>query len=345
MNNTDNTKKTFVDFDEFSNDRDRIKYASEAYRNMDLYTAFSEYYNIPLNTPKDNINIINIEIGRCYWGTVTEFNKNGIRIVIPGVKEEIVSKENFNDCSTAVRTYLTKHDNKIFFEVREKRHNIYYVSIVEAYYKLWHEAIVNKIKSNRSIDVHIDSLTKGGYLCHTPIEQLNDLTGKYYTSSVFIPGSNIVLNIEKNFERWVGEDVQIIPQKFVKFRQVGQNIETSLIGSRKMLLQQIGVTNLHEIYNTEMLIRSTGSAPLKYVGTVTGIINSNKKTGIFVELEDKYITGLMPIDASELLNYRPGDKIWVKIKEFEIQEGKDPFVFGKNNKVIHTNTRCIFEQA
>jgi molybdopterin-binding protein len=80
-------------------------------------------------------------------------------------------------------------------------------------------------------------------------------------------------------------------------------------------------------------------------GTVTGIINSATKTGIFVELNDKYITGLMPIDAMDLLDYKPGDQIKVSVKEFEIQEGKEPFVLNKSNKVTFVNTRCVFELA
>jgi RecJ-like exonuclease len=82
-----------------------------------------------------------------------------------------------------------------------------------------------------------------------------------------------------------------------------------------------------------------------YEGTVTGIINSNKKTGIFVELNGKYITGLMPIDTSELLDYRPGDAINVRIAEFEVQEGKDPFVLNKKNQVVKCNVRPVFEVA
>ena len=41
-------------------------------------------------------------------------------------------------------------------------------------------------------------------LCHTDIWPINELTGKNYTSSVFIPGSLIVLNIESDFNKWIG---------------------------------------------------------------------------------------------------------------------------------------------
>ena len=69
------------------------------------------------------------------------------------------------------------------------------------------------------------------------------------------------------------------------------------------------------------------------------------KTGIFVELNDKYITGLMPIDSMDLLDYKPGDQIKVQVKEFEIQEGKEPFVLNKRGQVTNCNTRCVFEIA
>ena len=82
-----------------------------------------------------------------------------------------------------------------------------------------------------------------------------------------------------------------------------------------------------------------------YAGTVTGIINSNKKTGIFVELDGKYITGLMPMDVVDLLDYKPGDSVNVRISEFEVQEGKDPFVLNKKNQVIKCNVRPVFELA
>ena len=176
------------------------------------------------------------------------------------------------------------------------------------------------------------------------------MTGKSYTHSVFIPGSHIVLNIEYDFDKWVGQDVMIVPQKFVEFRRDLKTglIENSLVGSRKKVLQILGMNNIHQIYN-KWLLASTDER-VKYVpeifeGTVTGIINSSNKTGIFVELNDKYITGLMPIDAMDLLDYHPGDSIKVKISEFEIQEGKDPFVYNKKGTLIKSNVRPVFELA
>ena len=281
---------------------------------MSIAESFAKFYGIELDgTSNKEVNSVTmIECGQCYWGTVNSISKAGISFLIPGVKEELVSKENFSDCMDYIQNYLLNHDNKLRFEVREKKHGVYYVSVINGYYKLWVENVERMAKKFEPIDVHIDSLTKGGYLCHTVITTLKELTGKDFTSSVFIPGSNIVLNIERDFERWVGEDIQIIPQKIVKFKQTGDGIENSLIGSRKLLLQQRGNQNLYDIFNrAKLLALNANSSANKEVfdGTVTGIINSNKKTGIFVELNGLYITGLMPIDSSELLDFKPGDQI------------------------------------
>lgn len=361
MSNKNNTRLlTFKDingedeFPYFKNDLDRIKQMSKMYRNMSLAKSFSIFYGQELSkkvkTNKDVNNVQTIELGNVYSGVVKSFDKNGITFEIGGIKEEIISKENFNDCADAINNYLLNHNNKLLFEVREHKDNKYIVSVINAYYRQWTNIINKAIQYEQGINVHIDSLVKGGYLCHTDITPICNLTGKTYTHSVFIPGSHIVLNIEHDFEKWVGQDVMIIPQKFVEFRKDRTTgmIENSLVGSHKKVLQILGMNNIHEIYNKYALAQADERVkyvPETYDGTVTGIINSNNKTGIFVELNDKYITGPMPIDAIDLLDYKPGDSIRVRIKEFEVQEGKEPFVYNKGGYLIKSNTRPVFELA
>lgn len=342
----------------WSEDRDRIKYITKKYGQMDIAQAFSDFYNIELDdTIKNNksINTINvIQLGEIYTGTVKDFTKNSMTFDVPGIKEEIICKESFATCMDSIRNYLLNHDNKLLFEVRQKDRDKYYVSVINAYYKSWQNMINKAIEHEDGIDVHIDELVKGGYVCHTSITTLKELTGKPYISSVFIPGSHIVLNIERDFEKWIGQDVLIIPQKFVEFKKDPKTgcTENSLVGSRKRVLQIIGMKNMFELYYTyesnkklAKLANTDKVESATFKGTVTGIINSNKKTGIFIELDDKYITGLMPIESSELLNYMPGDAVDVKISEFEVQEGKEPFVVNKRNQVVKCNVRPIFELA
>lgn len=342
----------------FADDKERIKYISQHYGNMSVAKAFSVYYGLELPDEvksSRNVNIVNvIELGKIYTGTVKEFTKSIMTFDIPGVKEEIICKEPFATCMDSIRNYLLTHDNKLMFEVRQKDHDKYYVSVINAYYKAWENIIKKAIEREDGINVHIDELVKGGYVCHTDITTLTELTGKPYVSNVFIPGSHIVLNIERDFEKWIGQDVIIVPQKFVEFKKDIKTgyTENSLVGSRKRVLQIIGTKNMFDLWNdfeTKKKLASLANLDeVKsdvYAGTVTGIINSNKKTGIFVELDGKYITGLMPMDVVDLLDYKPGDSVNVRISEFEVQEGKDPFVLNKKNQVIKCNVRPVFELA
>ena len=342
----------------FADDKERIKYISNYYGKMSIAKAFSVYYGLELDDEvksNRNVNTVNIiELGKIYTGTVKEFTKNIMTFDISGIKEEIICKEPFGTCMDSIRNYLLTHDNKLMFEVREKNHDKYYVSVINAYYKAWVNIINKAIEHEDGIQVHIDELVKGGYVCHTNISTLTELTGKNYTSSVFIPGSHIVLNIERDFEKWIGEDVMIVPQKFVEFKKDLRTglTENSLVGSRKRVLQILGMKNMYDLWTEFETKKKLASLANKtevksdsYAGTVTGIINSNKKTGIFVELDNMYITGLMPIDSTELLDYKPGDNINVTISQFEIQEGKDPFVLNKKNQIIKCNVRPVFEIA
>lgn len=339
------------DFPLFKNDAERLKYMKKAYGNMSLAKSFSIFYGIEVsNEVKQNKainNVVNISLGQILSGTVKELTKTYITFDIPGVKEEIICKENFSSCIDEIQAYLLSHGNKLIFEVREKKDNRYIVSVIGAYYKAWVENVNKAIQREEGINVHIDSLVQGGYLCHTPIVTLNNLTGKNYTHSVFIPGSHIVLNIERDFEKWIGQDVVIVPQKFVEFRKNFKTGETenSLVGSRKRVLQILGTKNLFDIYQKYLLGQNENVTytPEVYNGTVTGVINSQKKTGVFIELDDKYITGLMPIDASDLLDYRPGTPVRVRIKEFEVQDGKEAFINNKRGAIVKCNTRPVFE--
>lgn len=338
-------------FSGFSSDKERIKYMSHAYSNMSLSKAFQIFYSLKLDEDTLKNNSINkvytLELGQIYNGFVESFGKNGISFSIPGVKSEIICKENLNDCVDAINNYLLTHNNKLLFEVREKKNNTYYVSIINAYYNAWVKMIEDAIKNNNGIQVHIDELVHGGYICHVPIKQLVDLTGKMYTHSVFIPGSHIVLNIENDFEKWVGEDVIIVPQKFVDFYRnfkTGE-IEKSLVGSRKKVLQILGNSNLYEIWKKYNLANENPTVKWdnSFDGIVTGIINSQKKTGIFVEIKDKFITGLAQINSIDLINYKPGDPVKVRISEFECKEGFEPFVYTRNGGIKECNIRPVFE--
>lgn len=339
-------------FPAFKSEKERIRYNSQVYKSQSIAKAFSTYYGIEVSKEirqqVELIEVVNIEIGKLYFGTVKEFTERSMKFEIPGVKDELVCKEGLWNYFTSINNFLLTHDNKLWFEVKAKENGKYIVSVLNAYYRKWVEAVEAAANGMNGIEVHIDELVRGGYVCHCDILPLSQLTGQSFTSSVFIPGSHIVLNIEHDFEKWVGQDVTIIPQKFVDFRTDRRTglVEKSLVGSRKRVLQIMGNHYMYEIWNIHKLGESNignFEKPI-YEGTVTGVLNSDKKTGVFVELDGKYITGLLQLDAYDLLNYKPGDKVQVKIAEFEVQPEKEPFLL-KGDRVLKCNTRPVFEIA
>lgn len=336
-------------FSGFKNDKERIKYMSNAYKKMNIVKAFEVYYNMGLSDEikhNKSINTINsIELGNIYSGTVKSFTGYEIEFELPGVKESIICKENFHNCMDHMNLYLSQHNNKLLFQVREKKNNVYYVSVIEAYYQSWLKIIEKAIWNENAIEVHIDSLINGGYMCHTVISTLKELTGKDYTNMVFIPGSHIVLNIEHDFNKWIGKDVLIVPQKFVNFIDYKTGVsEKSCVGSRKRVLQILGMQNLENMYNTYMLTQKENVKvePETYEGVVTGIINANNKTGIFIEIEDKCITGLAPVESYDLLDYKPGMEVKVQIDKFESKPDTAPFVYNKKGILTKCFVRPIF---
>lgn len=339
-------------FTEWSNDRERIKAISRRYKTASITDAFKGVYGseigdiqITKEVAKKINRVVSLEVGHVYSGYVKNIDKHGIEFDVNGVKDEIRCKENFNDCIDNVRNYLLNHNNQLYFEVREISKGKVTVSVINGYYKKWCEAMEDFNMRNIPIDVMIDDLVNGGYVSHCLIEPLCELTGKEYTHSVFIPGSQIILNIETNFEQWIGQVVEIIPQNFVKFRNVGTLVENSLVGSRKKLLQLKGIENLHQLWTTYSLGKKDNVKVTldDMEGTVTGIINSNKKQGVFLEIADKYFNGFLP--TKEFRKYHVGDTVRVKIKDFEVQDGKQAFEYNKKGKIKRCNTRVVFELA
>jgi ribosomal protein S1 len=60
-------------------------------------------------------------------------------------------------------------------------------------------------------------------------------------------------------------------------------------------------------------------------GTVTGVINSSKKCGVFVELPSLSMTGLVSVDAAELVNYKAGSEVEVKLTGFDEEKKFNPY--------------------
>lgn len=337
-------------FPVFSSEKERLSYMRQEYGQYGIADAFNAFYNVKNNSNKnaeacaDDIAITDMTLGSIVELHVMNWTDDRIEFSAPGVKNEIVSYERFNKSNVHFQQYLTMHSNKLRAEVREFKRGKYVVSVLNGYYRMWKEAIERDcINNGHAIRLHVDTLTKGGLLCSTPIYTIQELTGENYTARCFVPGSQTTLGIETDFDRWVGQDIIAVPQKFGTFRSgTGAPIEDSIICSRKRALQKVGESNLYDIYNCFMLSDKHDNNSFVYTGKVSGIINSNKKTGVFIEIDDKCIVGMLPVSADNLVDYMPGDTVKVRITGFDTQYGKEPFVV-KNNRIVQCSTKPLFE--
>ena len=173
------------------------------------------------------------------------------------------------------------------------------------------------IKRPQTILVEDLKLTRGGFVGRAIVPYISGFLGENYTIEAFIPGSQIVLNIEEDFTRWEGKTVAAFVTSYIP--KPGDPNQMSLICSVKEYLKFQGDLNMISLYSQwcddgkewEKTSRSV------LTGRVTGIINSSKKCGVFVEVPSLSITGMVNVKADELVNYKPGDQVGVRLANFE----------------------------
>jgi ribosomal protein S1 len=85
------------------------------------------------------------------------------------------------------------------------------------------------------------------------------------------------------------------------------------------LIKFRGECKLIELFNAwceeSQLWKDFSQASLE--GRVTGVINSSNKCGVFVEIPSLDMTGLVPVDADKLVNYKVNSSVNVKITDFD----------------------------
>lgn len=198
-----------------------------------------------------------------------------------------------------------------------------YIDILKPIYEKWLTNTLEEPTNQRSMSdpkiVRVNNLqlTRGGFVGQAVIPAVSEYVGQDYTVDAFIPGSQIVLNIEDNFEKWNGQSVDTFVTNYMS--KPGKKNEMSLVCSRKEVLKFIGDKNIMNMFNNyceDNAVRKEQNNTV-YDGVVTGIINSSKKCGVFVEVPVLSITGMVEMDADQLVNYKPQDKLKVKIGGFE----------------------------
>ena len=328
------------EFPEFTSDKERIKHNSKITAHLTISEAFSKVYGVdihvnPMIEAQINHAPVELRVGDVLDMCIKNITKDRVEFDCLNLKQMVSSSVNLGRYPNLDRSMLENCIKvKVVVATPEK-------VVVDPLFPILEE-FLNPILANpisqrvmkypRTVKVKDLKLTKGGFVGQAVIPSISKLIGEDYTIEAFIPGSQIVLNIADDFNNWVGKTVDAFITSYVpKSNAVGQ---MSLICSVKEYMKFIGECNLVEMFgdwcaNSK---RWDSISSQTWGGVVTGVIQSSKKCGVFVEIPALSITGFVTTRANKLGDYKPFKTVEVRITDFE-----EDVYFDDITKQLHHN--------
>lgn len=319
----DEIMKNF-EWGESRSDRKRIIDNSIKFSNTDIRKAFEEVYGMKIKKGKEDHDpavYFNAQVGDIIPLKIKSIDKKGAHFDVENSKEEFSSAINLYQYKK-FQDFIPKR--AINCKVISRTENKIVVDPLAPMYDEWLQDKLSTIDSqldmnhDRSIIVRDLKLTKsqsmkgGGYFGAVRVDNVSSFLGQDVFIKCFIPGSQIVLNIENDFEKWNGKEVRAFITNYVSDRM-------SLICSAKEYLKFQGDKNKIEIFKDWSEDNKNWSKESKkeYDGIITGVINSAKKCGVFVEIPELSINSMVNVKPNELVNYRKNIKCRVKWYRFD----------------------------
>jgi ribosomal protein S1 len=324
--------KSTLDYEwpKFKTDRERIKFMSNHYKNVSIVEAFENEYNF--KSKVDVNNIVNdtpqeLHVGQIVPMKISSISKNGVVFDNVAFKQNVMSGVNLYKYEK-FRHFLPI--DPINVKVTSVQKDRVMVDPLTPMLDNWMNNILNdtniqkNLKQPQTIKVKNLKLTRGGFMGKAVIPTVSSFVGDEYTIDAFIPGSQIVLNIENDFEKWNGKTVDAFVTNYMN--KPNDPSQMSLICSAKEYLKFLGDVNIISMFNNwcEDNEQWKTISQQRYTGKVTGIINSSKKCGVFVEIAELSLTGMIPMKPEDLVNYKPQDSINVMIDRFDEDTYYDP---------------------
>ena len=320
MNKINQSQEAFV-WPEFNSEKDRIKAYSKKYKNMSIVEAFEHAYNMSLANTNTTANEIPVElkVGDVLKFNITSITKDNVVFDTANQKQQITSSVNLHRYNRFKHNLPLEPVKVLVMSVKKDRVVVDPIApIVNNYLNpiLENKNVQKVIGKPMSVRVKNLQLTKGGFTGKAVLPTVSEFVGEDYTVDVFIPGSQIVLNITDNFEKFVRGEVDAFIINYMT--KPGSNV-LSLIASAKELIKFNGECKLIELFNAwceeSQVWKDFSETSLD--GKVTGVINSSNKCGVFVEIPSLNMTGLVPVEPEKLVNYKVNSIFKVKITYFD----------------------------
>lgn len=323
-NNPDN----FI-WPEFNDDRERIKAYSKKYKNMSIAEAFADVYGIKLEGVKESVNDVpkSLSVGDVLNLEILNVSKNRVDFDTLNYKQQIITNANLFKYDR-FKKFLPKDPVKVKVTSVQKDKVIVdpFMPLVDE----WLQPIIDNptiqkvLAGEKPIKVKNLQLSNGGFIGDAVIPSVSEFVGEDFTIKAFIPGSQIVLNITNDFSQFVGKTVDAF---VLNYMLRPGTADMSLICSVKELIKFRGERGMMSMFNEWCGETDEWKkiADTTYIGKVTGVINSSKKCGVFVEIPELMVTGMIAMSPDQLVNYKPHDNINVKLTGFDEEKYYNPF--------------------
>ena len=303
---------------EFASDSERIKIYSARFKNKSVTEAFQEVYGVDLTGASEKANETPREykVGDVIKTRLDNVAKDSVTFADVNYKGTVLCSANLYKYRK-LRGGSPEAINAVVTDVKKDRITL---DPIKPMTEEWiNNTVASPVLQNvlgdpRTIKVRNLQLTAGGFTGKAVIPSTSGFVGEEYTVDAFIPGSQIVLNITDDFEQFIGKDVDAFVLNYI---QKGDGM--SLICSVKAYLTFLGHERLIEMFNRwcEDSPKWEKYSKAVHGGVVTGVINSSKKCGVFVEVPDLNITGMVKVAPEELVNYKPGLDVAVRLSSFD----------------------------
>ena len=330
----------------FTTDAERIKQNTLRYRNIDCATAFSKHYNIKIDSAIEPDEIYSdVAVGDLIDLRLLDVTKKDAIFDTGSFKENVVSAVNLFQYNK-FKTGKWKKGVKVKCKVIGKEHNKVIVDPIAPMFDKWIKEKLDSIpfqyniKEDKSIKVsNLHLINNAGFMGDVRVDSVSDFCGQDVCVKAFIPGSQIVLNIERDFEKWEGQTVNAFITNYIN-KKDAKGEKMSLICSAKEYLKFQGDKNKLDIFNMYCLQEQEWEdfSKKKLDGVVTGIINSSKKQGVFIEISDLNITGMIEMKSEELNHYHPGQSIQVILSRID-----EPVFYNENVDQMQHSAPYIVE--
>ena len=341
---------------EFNSDSERIKVYSKRYKNMSITEAFEDAYKIKIAEMPKTVNEVpkNLAVGDVISLNVISISKANVVFDVGNYKTHIRSAINLHKYKRFKENIPTVPINVQVTDVAKDRVTVDPIMpLLNDYISpILNDVTLQKVIGKpKFVRVKNLQLIKGGFVGQAVIPNVSEFVGEDYTVEVFIPGSQIVLNITDDFEQFVGTDVDAF---IINYITKPGSTSVSLVASAKELIKFTGECKLIELFNSwcEESDLWNNFKEKTLCGTVTGVINSSKKCGVFVELPSLNMTGLVDMNADELVKYKAGSAVNVKLTGFEEEkkynpltkqtEHVDPYII-EDGRLVQCNLKPILE--